>query len=388
MPVEVIEHIIDSFASDKRTLKACALTGRAWLPRARYHLYRTLVVRRGGRDPYKLRFYPAVARCVRRVIVHDGLWNEVSNSVLVKLGHVERLHLSISYGHMQRDISAAQFPHFPALKELRLENVAFHSGDELLSILRDMRNLTSVSIPLTSMNYLTAENLERLAAPYRSTPVHLPLQFVHLLVRPTPGPVAREILAMAGPSLKNLSIRIVSLSSGLRPTCKLSHPCALQRHSHSPSVNLMRELDLSRNTALETVFLHFYWSDPLWYYSTPRAEHDATLAGAFLAAVHSPHLRSLRLRIVAPGEHEHLRWLRYFDIGFLDAFAEPVYDAGLSVGEMQRALARAKGLQSVQLELKFTCALEETELSRVRRHVGDQLPALRRRNLLQIECIQ
>lgn len=219
IPVEIIEHIIDYVADEpgsKRTLKACALTGRAWLPRTRWHLHHTLVVHRGGPDPYKLRWFPEVARCIRRVYVRDGLWHEVTNSVLVKLGHVECLHLSNTHRH-PRDITAEQFPLFPALQELRLENVAFRTGDELLAVLRQLPKLSRLSVPLTSVNYFDFENArERAAAPAR---VQLPLQFVHLNVRPAPGRAAREILAMARASLTELSIRIVSLS-GLRPACK------------------------------------------------------------------------------------------------------------------------------------------------------------------------
>ncbi|GJE86428.1 hypothetical protein PsYK624_025080 [Phanerochaete sordida] len=371
IPVEVVEHIIDYLADHRRTLKACALTSRAWLPRARYHLYSTLVVRRRGLDPYKLRFYPQVARCIRHIVIRDGLWLEVTNSVLVKLGHVEILHLSIPYGHMSSDISPAQFPHFPMLKQLRLENVAFHSGEQLLSVLRKLPELSSLSVPLISMNYSDAATSEECITSSRLPRVRLPLQFVHLSVRPTPGRTACEILAMAGPSLTELSIRIVSLSSGLRPTFEL-----------------LRTLDLARNTALESVLLHFYWSDPLWYYSTPRGPRDAPLATALLGAVHSPAFTQLRLRVVIPGEDESLRWLRYFDVGFLDAFAEPPDDPGLSLADIERAKERAKGLRSLRLEFKFTCALAEPELSRIREHVGNQLPALRRRNILEIECTQ
>jgi len=44
MPVEVVEVIIDHLYNDKRTLAACSLVAREWLPTSRYHLLQAIKV--------------------------------------------------------------------------------------------------------------------------------------------------------------------------------------------------------------------------------------------------------------------------------------------------------------------------------------------------------
>lgn len=53
VPIDVVEHIIDSIASSRiyfpderrRALYNCSLTCRAWLPRSQYHLYRSIHIK-------------------------------------------------------------------------------------------------------------------------------------------------------------------------------------------------------------------------------------------------------------------------------------------------------------------------------------------------------
>ncbi|OCH90377.1 hypothetical protein OBBRIDRAFT_730880, partial [Obba rivulosa] len=42
IPPEVTDRIIDVLSSDKRALRKCSLTCRRWLPRSRFHLFKTI----------------------------------------------------------------------------------------------------------------------------------------------------------------------------------------------------------------------------------------------------------------------------------------------------------------------------------------------------------
>ncbi|KAI0747257.1 hypothetical protein C8Q80DRAFT_1072062, partial [Daedaleopsis nitida] len=42
VPVEVAEGVIDGLQDDHPSLRSCALTCQAWLPRSRAHLFRTV----------------------------------------------------------------------------------------------------------------------------------------------------------------------------------------------------------------------------------------------------------------------------------------------------------------------------------------------------------
>ena len=197
-----------------------------WLPRTRYHLHRTFVVKIGGPDPYKLKTSKGVARCIRKVVIYDSLWNEVNDSVLPRLGNVDQLHLGSPQRHeaIPRQISATEFPRFPTLKKLRVEDrVSFCSVNDLYAVLEGLKNLSHLYIDLNDTTYIGDWLLQPLPAAHLVTPrFSLPLQTLHLEVAPTPGPVPQELLAIAGASLKHFSILIVSLTFSVQETCKLS----------------------------------------------------------------------------------------------------------------------------------------------------------------------
>ncbi|KAI0689571.1 hypothetical protein BC835DRAFT_251003 [Cytidiella melzeri] len=73
VPVEIVEHIIDYLQGNNRALATCKLVHRSWLPRARIHLHRTMIIEQGGPDPFKLKFFPQVARHVRKLVVSHVL---------------------------------------------------------------------------------------------------------------------------------------------------------------------------------------------------------------------------------------------------------------------------------------------------------------------------
>jgi hypothetical protein len=44
LPAELMDRIIDFLHSDKRTLSACSLVCKSWVPSSRYHLFRDLTI--------------------------------------------------------------------------------------------------------------------------------------------------------------------------------------------------------------------------------------------------------------------------------------------------------------------------------------------------------
>ena len=149
----------------------------------------------------------------------------------------------------------------------------------------------------------------------------------------------------------------------------------------SITVRVVKELGLRASTSLDTLSLRFHWTNSPWYSRTED------FAPSLLACIHSPLLRTVDFYIVVPPERDLLLpGLRHFDVGFLDAFAQPPPNAMMSLEQNERAAARSNGLQHVGIELGLTCRAAPEGYSDIRRHIERQLPELRRRNILQVKC--
>lgn len=192
-----------------------------WLPRSRYHLNRKIVIRKGGPDPYSLRFYPSVAQCVREIQIIDNLCDEVSRSVLMDNPRIESLSIINSSGGTQLEISRQQFPYFPALTKLNLHKVSFHCGEELFGVLASQRRLADLRVDLSSIVYLDPSRTQFDASPTGSFNA---MHTIHMTVRPNLnlGTVPHALLDRAGRALKEVSIRILGLSTDFISACMSS----------------------------------------------------------------------------------------------------------------------------------------------------------------------
>ena len=79
-PPELRDLVIDCLAHDTPTLRACSLTCKAWLPRARHNLFRAVRIHPGRRgDAFKtlLETTPAIGRYIRDVSI-SGVGNDPS----------------------------------------------------------------------------------------------------------------------------------------------------------------------------------------------------------------------------------------------------------------------------------------------------------------------
>lgn len=81
-PPELRDLVIDCLRTDTAALRACSLTCKAWLPRARHHLFRTVQIQPGRRgDAFKvlLDTSPDIGQHIREVVIsgvgYDSLLN-------------------------------------------------------------------------------------------------------------------------------------------------------------------------------------------------------------------------------------------------------------------------------------------------------------------------
>ncbi|KAH9917036.1 uncharacterized protein B0H18DRAFT_1136832 [Fomitopsis serialis] len=75
LPCELRDTVIDLLHTDHGSLKACSLTCRAWLPRARYHLFRTISIDRGRTGDafaHLLRSSPTISTHIQDVEINGS----------------------------------------------------------------------------------------------------------------------------------------------------------------------------------------------------------------------------------------------------------------------------------------------------------------------------
>ena len=214
LPPELVDEIIDYLWDNVRALRACCLTHRTWLPRSRYHLFRSIRFRKYGIDASTLRSQPHIARCVREVTIEGDVYPEVTNSTLVDIGKVESLHLEANKTHwsdVQRGLCRSQLPCFPRLKELTLQKVYFRSFAEMISTIRQYQRLNSLSLDFEDWKYPAAN------IPDPNMVLSLPplqrLQMRVNLVGSLPGPIPQILLNSAGAGLRHLTFDILTTPS-------------------------------------------------------------------------------------------------------------------------------------------------------------------------------
>ncbi|CAL1709032.1 unnamed protein product [Somion occarium] len=366
LPQELIDEIVDYLQYDKRSLKSCALAGRIFLPRCRKHLFRSLLVRKYGPDPYKLRFYTHVSSNIRELTIQGNLCSEVAYcSRFIDYGLIESLHLEGSkydWTDIQWTISPGQLPHFAALRDLSLYRVYFPSFADMKSTLSSLRKLNTLSMDFEDWRYsvITTTNIDACIFPLSVHKLHMRLNMVTL-----PGLVPQILLHSAGDSLRHLSLDIMSTAK--------------------PALEIMNHLDCSRNTSLEFLTFHFTWhiQRPPWI----TWRDDQPLMSILLSRIHSSQLHSITFHInFMHTEVLNPRWLRVLDLSFLDRLAEPgkCYPGALSREQLKRAETATKNLRNVKLVLDFPRALGSHTFALVCKILQAQLPTLASKGLLNI----
>ncbi|TCD65446.1 hypothetical protein EIP91_002659 [Steccherinum ochraceum] len=381
LPVELTDYIIDFLHSNIPALKACSLTARAFLPRSRFHLFRTIFIQRNGRDPYKLGSLPNVVRYIREVEIHGNLCSEVIHSALVKHGQVQSLHLVGSqdqWRDVQWTLSHSELPRFPRLQELALSRVYFRSLGDLLANLRSHRELKKLSIDFEDIRSSTIPSRVDLGAlmvmqvPLRS--LHMRLNFLNA----APGGVPQVLMVSSGATLKHLSLEILACP---------------QR----PGLHILDHLDFSHNVVLESLTIHFPWyiSRNPWVECISQEECKQIMHT--LLSQLPPTIRKIHFHISFPLMSHYNNgtcWPNRLDLGFFDVLAESsntprtTCQSALSREAQQRIKDVSAQLTEVTLELALQSSrspvLDRQTFAAVRQRVQKQLPLLTARGTLRL----
>jgi len=384
LPVELTDYIIDLLHSDLPSLKACALANRIFLPRARFHLFRTVSVRRNGKDPYKLRRYLNVARCIRRVVIHGNLVFEVVNSTLVELGLVESLHLIGSddrWKEIQWTLDRSQFPRFPRLKELSLSRVYFRSLGEMMFTLRSFHDLATLSMDFEDIRYT---NLPPRVDPAALAAVQIPLKDLHMrlnFLNAAPGQVPQVLVTSAGSTLRHLSLDVLSSPQRL-------------------ALSVLDHVNLSNNISLESLEIHLPWyiSRNPWVAGVSQDECQRLLH-ALLSQLNAMSFRTIKFHIAFPNTSHYNNstcWHTRVDFRFLDALAPSshadtsnrICGTDFSRKDVARMRDVASGLTDIELTLGLPSSrmpvLDHQAFEAMQKVIYKQLPLLTSRGVLRI----
>jgi hypothetical protein len=393
--VEVIEHIIDYLQGNNYALATCKLVHSAWLPRARMHLHRTLIVEKGGPDPFKLRFFPQVAQHVRELVVSHVLLGEIASSVLAELNKVQSLQIVSTTGvTVPILLSATDSPCFTRLKELHVDSRCFSSQSALLHFISKADHITSLSIDLErppsdiiSPGIGFQASLQGAA----NRCANLELQTLRMRFRLTEsgvlGPLPQTFLNIAQGTLRHATL-INVLPGSLEMMCMYRSLFHTRNNPDLLSVRTFCLMNFSVNPSLETFAVDFAWTPSLWYAGQTRQDSDARLATSFLSQFCDTRLRALSFRLVICVDRETLlSQLRHLHFGWLNAFVSPRLDDAPSTVDRDRTRALAENLQSLRVEVQFPSKLRPNELDRMRRHVNAQLTGLIERGVLDLVVV-
>ncbi|OBZ73453.1 hypothetical protein A0H81_06663 [Grifola frondosa] len=151
LPPELTDRVIDHLHDDARSLRACALVCRAWLPRARYHLFHDISLSLShGR--HKLRFerfdrllecYPHLGYFVRKLSMRgssSSLPQKSYSRTLARMPNVTNIIWTEAFFH-----PSAAFDRFKYLTGLHLENYGFPSLNDFASLICSLSHLEELS---------------------------------------------------------------------------------------------------------------------------------------------------------------------------------------------------------------------------------------------------
>ncbi|KAH9921470.1 uncharacterized protein B0H18DRAFT_561945 [Fomitopsis serialis] len=175
LPVELHERILEHLQDERRTLRMCSLTCRAWVFFAQRHLFRKVRIERRPDSSAFLAVLQAsttgIADHVRELnllgvlFTTNGLPPPELQHIIRLLVNLETLSIEavdwpramdiMEYSriasHSLSDAVAFLFP-APTLKALRLWNVHFESANDLLHLLVAFPSLSSVRLVNVSLN--------------------------------------------------------------------------------------------------------------------------------------------------------------------------------------------------------------------------------------------
>ncbi|CCM01194.1 uncharacterized protein FIBRA_03242 [Fibroporia radiculosa] len=340
LPVELYDHILDYLWDDQRTLLACSLTCRAWVPTTRLHLFEIVVIR-GPEDCACLHRVletsaagsTRVADYVRDISIIDpdpidrdaGVQPAEESTrwlcrwmpkILPKLKRVECLRLE----HIDWELLAANegtknciLSFCPGLKSLHLSSVMFATSDALLQTIMSFPSLNSLQMAYLvwwgdvsdSSAHLpgqdaSPENGKTIIRELKMDSLYDPTVVLNWLLKPpfelqlrklewgssaqpSQRPILLETLRLSETTLEDLRLAVWA------ETCELKRTCASSFPLPRSSLAVLADVNLARFPRLK--YLDVGIQNPLvarnaWYPAVPE----------FLAMISSTRLREIKLR--------------------------------------------------------------------------------------------
>ncbi|PCH35336.1 hypothetical protein WOLCODRAFT_125740, partial [Wolfiporia cocos MD-104 SS10] len=179
-PPETWDQILDYLWDDTPSLKACSMSCRSWLPRARYHLFYTMSVYT-VQDCERVRSFldasPEHWRFVRQLrvesfcnvpilMLNPRRANAALRTILPRLQNVE--HLVLGLLDWEADLSSETrhaLTSFPLLRTLRCEGTIFRNYDAVFDILsampRALRSFHCIAPPSWYNMWTPAAGMDR-----------------------------------------------------------------------------------------------------------------------------------------------------------------------------------------------------------------------------------
>lgn len=201
------------------------------------------------------------------------------------------------------------------------------------------------------------------------------------------GLLPQTFLGIAGDKLRELTLMTATPGS-LELLCKLLPWIYYNLHSNMNLVYTINLMDFTQNPSLCKLNVDFAWKPSLWYAGQTRRDNDARLVASCLSQFCGSELRIITFRILVVATRETLlTQLRHLYLGWFDSFAVPSHLDDVRPDKHEGVLHLASHLQRVGVQLRFSCNLRETEMTRIYQHVRAQLPGLVSRGMLELDTV-
>lgn len=272
LPAELIDQVIDHLHDDVLALRACCITSRAWVSRARYHIFHDILLSADRADAFAmlLETSPHISHFVKSLNIKgeaDQIFNKSDYLVAVvpaiapKLTRLKNLRIdSVTLAHLHPKVLSALIQGFPELEELYLSSVTFDRFRDFAAFIVAHPSLKCLDLGhiwwcdsmkaasrwenvfqvypdspsrlrSITLNDTSANVLDWLRSHYRVLPIH---NFTHSSVAAClVSPIAR-FLHVLGPSLEHLTFCIHSMPN-----------YAVESHGPSHIESLVSYLDIS-----------------------------------------------------------------------------------------------------------------------------------------------
>ncbi|TCD63536.1 hypothetical protein EIP91_005306 [Steccherinum ochraceum] len=398
LPPELVDQTIDHLWDDDKTLQACSLTCRAWVPSSRLHLFRTIRVRNAD-DCRSLNVLidtsPIIARCIRKLTVsadyrgvgaddrglEDDAWVNATVLFLHKLKRVHTLALSrVRWNSLTPETRHAFTSVFQTVSTLLLFEVRFYASADVLCFLSTFPELCElyfhgVSWAHESHNPLPSQRYLEDGQPKPSGAEQMQLSYLFLDPRSSPTLVTEWLLNHpVEQRLRTIQLcwremedvkalgDLLQASGSALERLQIEFPEGL-----SEQVLIRNQLSISNNTNLRS--LHFGGLDV-----------SAASSRAFVSDQLFPWLAVMLGQVRSSLLHEVVFELELPDVPDLQAF---------DWVQMDEVLAK-EAFRGLTVRFYVNCTERDRGqvlIDEVKAAIEDRLPGFKEHGLLRVSCI-